>query len=136
MDSECRVSSHLDHECSIDGRVHREEILWWNPDERRRAQRPGPGILASMLEKLEERQASVLSLFSINITGAPSTTGTSKAIKTFEPPPLEHEVLASIPHDRNADAYYCPDENGWIILSKQTPPPTQPNGCYRESLRD
>ena len=136
MDSECRVSSHLDHELSIDGRVYREEIFWWNPDERRRGQRHGPGILASMLEG---RQASILSLFSINITEVPSTTATSNAIKTFEPPPLKHEILASIPRNRNADAYYCPDENGWIILSKQTPPPTQlnfPVGCHRESLGD
>ena len=135
MDSECRVSSHLDHEFSIDGRIHREEILWWNPEERTKGHRHGPGILASMLDG---RQASILSLFSINITRLPSKTGTSKVINTSESPPLEHEILASIPQDRNADAYYCPNENSWVILSKQTLS-TQPNfpfGCYRESLRD
>ena len=61
----------------IDGRVDHEEIDWWNPNEREKYNRPGPGILSPVLA--EEVHDPNHSLFSINVvssffTVTPSTS--------------------------------------------------------------
>ena len=115
-------SGRLEQEFTIDGRVTQEEALWWNPEERERHQRPGPGILAPILA--EELHNSNHSLFSVNITGSPSTAPLSvqrdasassiTASISETPPPSENEIRMSVPH---ANAYFCPKDNGWVILS-------------------
>ena len=120
-------SGHLDQEFMIDGRSDREEEQWWNPEERNRNQRPGSGILAPILA--EELHDSEHSLFYVNITGIPairypadpSILATSST--SASPPPSESELRTSIPHP---NAYYCPKDNGWVILSWKSssiPPP-------------
>lgn len=117
-------SGRFEQEFTIDGRSPREEEQWWNPEEKKRNQRPGPGLLAPILA--EELHNSNHSLFYVSITGMPSallpssqrdpavpgilaTSSTSDAS-----PPSESEVRTSIPHP---NAYYCPKDNGWVILA-------------------
>jgi ubiquitin carboxyl-terminal hydrolase 25/28 len=122
----------LEQEFTIDGRSTREEEQWWNPEERKKHQRPGPGFLAPILA--EELHDSNHSLFSVNITGMPSTVSSSHRDPAIpgilvQPstsdsiPPSEGELRTSIPHP---NAYYCPKDNGWVILSWKSssiPPP-------------
>ena len=119
-------SGRLEQEFTIDGRSNREEELWWNPEERKRTQRPGPGILAPIL--VEELHDSNHSLFSVHITAMPPTSSSSQRDLTApgilvtsstsdSPPPSESELRKSIPHP---NAYYCPKDNGWVILSWKT----------------
>lgn len=114
-------SGRLEQEFTIDGRVTQEEASWWNPEERERHRRPGPGFLAPILA--EELHNSNHSLFSVNITGSPSTTplsvqrdpsASSITASIDTPPPPENEIRMSIPHP---NAYFCPKDNGWVILS-------------------
>ena len=126
-------SGRLEQEFTIDGRSNREEEQWWNPEERKKNQRPGPGILAPILA--EELHDSNHSLFSVNIIGNPSTVPTASqkdlaapsilatSSTSDLPPPSESEIRTSIPHP---NAYYCPKDNGWVILSWKSssiPPP-------------
>ena len=123
-------SNRMDHDFIIDGRIPYEEIHWWNPEIRERNKRPGPGVLAPVLA--EELHDSNHSLFSVNVTG-PSIPPVSKELppvpkdNTVVPPtpsssqhpvdhspPTEEEVRTSVPHP---NAYYCPKDNGWVILS-------------------
>jgi ubiquitin carboxyl-terminal hydrolase 25/28 len=109
--------------CSmIDGRVDNEEIGWWDPNKREKCKRPGPGILPSVLaEKLHDPNHS---LFSINIVSLPVSTSSSYAsrdqlsLSTSDrptvPPPTTEEIRTAVPHP---DAYYCPEDNAWVILS-------------------
>ncbi len=117
-------SGRLEQEFTIDGRVTQEEALWWNPEERERHRRPGPGILAPILA--EELHNSNHSLFSVNITGSPwpaplsvqRDASASSIIPTApisdSPPPSENDIRMSIPHP---NAYFCPKDNSWVILS-------------------
>jgi ubiquitin carboxyl-terminal hydrolase 25/28 len=126
-------SGRLEQEYTIDGRSNQEEEHWWNPEERKRNQRPGPGILAPILA--EELHDSNHSLFSVNISGIPSAAPSSSqkdlatpsilatSSTSDSPPPSESEVRTSVPHP---NAYYCPKDNGWVILSWKSssiPPP-------------
>lgn len=136
--------SKQDSDLPIDGRVDREELNWWNPEERAKWKRPGPGMLAPMLaDELHEPNHS---LYSVNITNLPSAPSTNPPLTarpdqsssfTATPPqpphsavplsstpsfdssqgglyPSEEEIRTAIPHP---NAYYCPKENGWVILS-------------------
>lgn len=114
----------------IDGRVDREEANWWNPDEREKGKRPGAGILSPVLA--EELHDSNHSLFSINVVSPPAPTvlshappvkdqsSTGPSISSASPeqpsisPPTEEEIRTAVPHP---NAYYCPKDNGWVILS-------------------
>ena len=89
---------------------------------------PGPGLLPPFLaEQLHANH----SLFSVSITepdrrlsgqvlplslsahtsSSPDARATSR---TSLAPPTAEEVRTAVPHP---DAYYCPKENGWVILS-------------------
>jgi len=115
-------SSNIDQSHPIDGRSSYEETQWWNPIERTRNARPGSGVLAPILA--EELHDPNHSLFSVNIVSTPhyapvassndnSATSSSSSIEAA-PPPTDQETRMSIPHP---NAYYCPKDNGWVILS-------------------
>jgi ubiquitin carboxyl-terminal hydrolase 25/28 len=124
------TSNRIDHEFIIDGRSTHEETHWWNPELRERNKRPGPGVLAPVLA--EELHASNCSLFSVKVTvpsiaplppvpnskdrvAVPPTPSSSRLQYPIDhSPPTEEEVMASVPHP---NAYYCPKDNGWVILS-------------------
>ncbi|KAK2461522.1 hypothetical protein APHAL10511_005985 [Amanita phalloides] len=122
----------------IDGRSANEESNWWDPSVRQKFERPGPGMLPPVLaEDLHDPDHSV---FSVTVTSpnipfpspAASQTSTSSETKSIvsvsssrsdtsvhssvpiPPQPTEEEVRIAVPHP---NAYYCPKENGWIILS-------------------
>ncbi|KAF8899278.1 hypothetical protein BD779DRAFT_1607774 [Infundibulicybe gibba] len=90
---------------------------WWDASERERAQRPGPGMLPPVLA--DELHNPDHSLFS-DATPPPQPSATSSSnMPSSAPapifvPPTEEDVRTAVPHP---NAYYCPKENGWIILS-------------------
>ena len=125
-------------ELAIDGRRNFEEDNWWNPAERERANRPGPGMLPPVLaEHLHDTNHS---LFCVNVSSSNfmgqltsshsmssqghhrdiSISSTASSQSTVHepspnaPPPTEDEIRTSVPHP---NAHYCPRENGWVILS-------------------
>ena len=126
------TSNRMDHDFIIDGRITHEETHWWNPELRERNKRPGPGVLAPVLA--EELHDSNHSLFSVNIitlpliaplppvpnskdnAAVPPTPSSSSSLQhsVDHSPPTEEEVRTSVPHP---NAYYCPKDNGWVILS-------------------
>ena len=118
-----RLSNTSKLECfMIDGRVDHEEIDWWNPNEREKYNRPGPGILSPVLA--EELHDPNHSLFSINVVSPLVFTASDDQLST---PSSDHpkkitedENRAAVPHP---DAYYCPEDNGWVILSWKSSPP-------------
>ena len=99
----------------IDGRVDHEEIDWWNPNEREKYNRPGPGILSPVLA--EELHDPNHSLFSINVVPPLVFIASEDQLST---PSTEDEIRMAVPHP---DAYYCPKDNGWVILSWKSSPP-------------
>ncbi|KAL0565497.1 ubiquitin-specific protease ubp2 [Marasmius crinis-equi] len=132
------------YEVDIDGRDEAEEAVWWDPFERAKHSRPGPGMLPPILA--DELHNPDHTLFSVNATppdiqppassssseqpamqgtlnassppppGSVSSTSTSPtpASKVKAPPPTAEDVRTAVPH---ANSYYCPKENGWVILS-------------------
>lgn len=125
-------------EVAIDGRRNFEEDNWWNPAERERNNRPGPGMLPPILaEHLHDTNHS---LFCVNVSSSNfmgqltsshstsslghhrehSISSTASSQSTVHepspnaPPPTEDEIRTSVPHP---NAHYCPRENGWVILS-------------------
>jgi ubiquitin carboxyl-terminal hydrolase 25/28 len=125
--------NRTDPDFVIDGRVDYEETSWWNPIEREKSNRPGPGILSPVLA--EELHDSNHSLFSINIISPPAFTVLSHPPKDQLPsipasadhspvsPPTEDEIRTAVPHP---NAYYCPKDNGWVILSWKSSSVTPP----------
>jgi len=103
-----------------------EELVWWNPVVREQHQRPGPGILATVLqEKLHDGdhtlysvKASPPSSLASEPPPAPTTETQSAAVGPSTSAGLfakaEEEVRISVPHP---NAYYCPKENGWVLLA-------------------
>lgn len=124
-------SNRIDQNFNINGRSVYEENNWWDPEVRRRHNRPGPGLLAPVLA--EELHDPHHSLFSVNV-GAPQIGSSSHHAKdqssgsapqvsssplhsqhsANESAPSEEEIRMSVPHP---NAYYCPKDNGWVILS-------------------
>ena len=108
----------------IDGRVDHEEINWWNPNEREKYNRPGPGILSHVLA--EELHDPNHSLFSINVVpplvfiASEDQLSTPSSDHPKLSPSTEDEIRMVVPHP---DAYYCPKDNGWVILSWKSSPP-------------
>ncbi|KAF5368322.1 hypothetical protein D9758_002467 [Tetrapyrgos nigripes] len=123
----------------IDGREAVEEENWWDETERSRCNRPGPGMLPPVLA--DELHDATHSLFSVvttlpdiqpsahssaseplatgalNSSPAPSESSSSPSKKPRTPPPpppTAQEVQYAVPHP---NAYYCPKENGWVLLS-------------------
>lgn len=129
----------------IDGRDESEEKIWWDPQAATRSQRPGPGMLPTVLA--EHLHNPDHSLFSVSIKhpetrstlqapnsvasmdenaplstptrswSAPPTQSpapTTPATHVAHSPPTEDDVRTAVPHP---NAYYCPKEHGWVILS-------------------
>ncbi|KAF8641193.1 hypothetical protein AX17_000828 [Amanita inopinata Kibby_2008] len=132
------LSASKDTEIQIDGRSNYEELNWWDAAVRQNCQRPGPGMLPPVLS--DELHDADHSLFSVTVTPPniplPVTTPTSTETKPNPPiapsglsqddasassttiaasvQPTEEDVRTAVPHP---NAYYCPRENGWVILS-------------------
>lgn len=115
----------------ITGRQEHEENSWWDPNIRAANKRPGPGILPPVL--LEQLHDSDHSLFSVSVTSLdpsfrqifenPTPISSASSTNLYSSPPSDDEVRTSVPHP---NAYYCPRENGWVILIWKTsmmPPP-------------
>ncbi|KAF9489022.1 cysteine proteinase [Pleurotus eryngii] len=113
----------------IDGREPDEELNWWDPTVRKR---PGSGMLPPLLA--EELHNSDHTLYSVSVKPpdvkpaeqpvqpVPEPTASrsssppiarSSSSAPPPPPPTDDDVRTSVPHP---NAYYCPKENGWIIL--------------------
>ncbi|KAJ6520185.1 hypothetical protein C8R45DRAFT_808330 [Mycena sanguinolenta] len=116
----------------IDGRDLQEEESWWDPN-RNKDNRPGPGILPPLLSDILHNPDH--NLYSVTFsmpeltpppTSPPSSQSSPSNSSTTSPPqdtPSFDEVRASVPHP---DAYYCPTDNGWVILKwgyADHPPP-------------
>ncbi|KAK7063918.1 USP domain-containing protein [Favolaschia claudopus] len=116
----------------IDGRDLQEEANWWDPN-RDKDNRPGPGMLPPLLaDSLHNPEHNLYSISftapefppqaPANITPSNSSSGLSTSAAPPDPPSFQ-DILASVPHP---DAYYCPKDNGWIILQwgyADHPPP-------------
>ncbi|KAJ6532824.1 hypothetical protein B0H10DRAFT_158246, partial [Mycena sp. CBHHK59/15] len=107
-----------DNLVDIDGRDRHEEEHWWDPDVRQRKERPGRGILPPLLaDNLHDPEHT---LYSVSFTAPdiqPSPISQPPIAASSNPPldpPSFEEVRASAPHP---DAYYCPRDHGWIIIS-------------------
>ena len=119
----------------IDGRSTYEELNWWDPSVRQRFLRPGPGMLPPVLaEDLHDPEHSVFSVtvtspnipFPNPLSAQPSNSSETKlpisasssrtelSSTSLPPQPTEEDVRTAVPHP---NAYYCPKENGWVILS-------------------
>ena len=117
-------TNRTDQDFMIDGRVDHEETAWWNPNEREKFNRPGPGILSPVLA--EELHDPNHSLFSINVVSPPVFTvlshtskdqlssASSSSDRPTVQPPTEDEIRTAVPHP---NAYYCPKDNSWVLLS-------------------
>ncbi|EKM83956.1 hypothetical protein AGABI1DRAFT_67056 [Agaricus bisporus var. burnettii JB137-S8] len=104
---------------SINGRSEYEEKNWWDVGVRTSNKRPGAGVLPPVL--LEDVHDSEHSLFSINIIGPPHqpqentrTASPTPSVALHTSPPSLDEIRTSVPHP---NAYFCPRDNGWVILS-------------------
>ncbi|KAJ7109846.1 hypothetical protein C8R44DRAFT_883885 [Mycena epipterygia] len=118
----------------VDGRDRREEENWWDPN-RNTENRPGPGMLPPLLaDSLHNPEHTLFSVAftapdiqyqpSSNVQSSQSSSGSTSEPPPPPPdPPSFEEVRASAPHP---DAYYCPKDNGWVILIwgySDSPPP-------------
>ncbi|KAJ7754991.1 hypothetical protein DFH07DRAFT_496988 [Mycena maculata] len=105
----------------VDGRDRVEEEHWWD-SARHKVNRPGPGMLPPLLADTLHNPEHTL--FSVTFTApeiqpsatsqsSQSSSGSTSAALPPEPPSFD-EVRASRPHP---DAYYCPKDNGWVIMT-------------------
>ncbi|KAG6878955.1 hypothetical protein C0992_006310 [Termitomyces sp. T32_za158] len=132
------AKSHVD--VAVSGRDDYEEKHWWDPALRSKEARPGPGMIPTMLA--DELHDPDHSLFSVLVSNpdikpllVPSTDQSADQSSTNAwssaqpspscppatsttapppPPPTDSDVRTAVPHP---NAYYCPKENGWVILS-------------------
>jgi len=102
---------------NIDGRVEEEESNWWDPSVRQTHDRPGAGILPTLLENYLHNADHTL--FSVSASPPkvkprhpPSNSNPSISHPPVNPPSAD-DVRGSIPHP---NAYYCRRHNGWILL--------------------
>ncbi|KAJ7597723.1 hypothetical protein C8J56DRAFT_920783 [Mycena floridula] len=118
---------------SIDGRMTSEEESWWDSTSWGVRTRPGPGILAPLVaEDLPDhafyKVTPVAPESRVTVPAAPtdenppssslgrqdsSPTPSQKPRGPPPPPPSEEELQNAVPHPY---AYFCPKENGWILL--------------------
>ncbi|KAF7303125.1 USP domain-containing protein [Mycena kentingensis (nom. inval.)] len=102
----------------IDGRDTEEEDHWWDVKNRLGLRdRPGKGMLPPMLA--EELHSSDHTLYSVSFPNVDIEPTSFSPSSKAEPgnasdAPKIQEVQASLPHP---EAYYCPKDNGWVILS-------------------
>ena len=124
----------------IDGTDDEEEKNWWNPIVREKHKRPGPGVLAPILEELLHNVEHTL--FYVKVTppdlarhdsapgssagSSPSTSidrsyssqsmnaspQSSSSLSSSSPPSAE-DLINAVPHP---NAFYCRKHNGWVIL--------------------
>jgi len=102
---------------NIDGRAEEEELNWWDPSVRQAHNRPGLGILPTLLENYLHNADHTL--FSVSASPPevkprhrPSESHSSISHPPVNPPSAD-EVRRSIPHP---NAYYCRRHNGWVLL--------------------
>lgn len=119
-----QTSSKVD----IDGRDADEEERWWDADLRAQSKRPGPGMLPPLLSDLLHNPEHTLYSISASPPAARnshshSNSATSITASSSSPPqsqapthhpPTAEEVRMAVPH---ANAYYCKEHNGWVLLS-------------------
>ncbi|KAJ7150387.1 hypothetical protein C8R46DRAFT_502972 [Mycena filopes] len=114
----------------IDGRDFSEETKWWDLDQIRK--RPGPGMLPPFLADSLHNPDHTLYAVTFTNPDIPTTSasppssqssGTPSAPPPAPPdPPTYKDICSSVPHP---DAYYCPKDNGWVIVQwgyADTPP--------------
>ncbi|KAG6840763.1 hypothetical protein C0991_004548 [Blastosporella zonata] len=131
---------------TINGRNDYEEMHWWDPALRDEEMRPGPGMIPTVLaEALHDPDHSLFSVHvnmpDIKVPSAPpapapssesdpqpssssparnawqsssSPAPSTSTTAASPPPPTDSDVRTAVPHP---NAYYCPKENGWVILS-------------------
>jgi ubiquitin carboxyl-terminal hydrolase 25/28 len=99
---------------NIDGRVEEEELRWWDPSVRQTHNRPGQGILPTLLENYLHNADHTL--FSVSAS-PPEVKPRHRSSESISHPPVNppsaDEVRRSIPHP---NAYYCRKHNGWVLL--------------------
>jgi len=99
---------------NIDGRAEEEELNWWDPSVRQTHNRPGAGILPTLLESYLHNAEHTL--FSVSAS-PPEVKPRHRSSESISHPPINppsaDEVRRSIPHP---NAYYCRKHNGWVLL--------------------
>ncbi|KAF7307239.1 USP domain-containing protein [Mycena indigotica] len=97
----------------IDGRNLYEEEKWWDPWSQA-SDKPGAGVLPPMLA--DELHSPEHTLYSVTFSNTPGQLRTSGTVQpSTENAPTDVEIRSSTtPHP---DAYYCPKDHGWVILS-------------------
>ena len=101
---------------NIDGRVEEEESNWWDPSVRQTHNRPGPGILPTLLEDyLHKADHTLFSVSASPPEVKPRHRSPESYPSTSPPanPPSADDVRRSIPHP---NAYYCRRHSGWVLL--------------------
>lgn len=102
---------------NINGRAEEEELNWWDPSVRQTHNRPGPGMLPTLLENcLHNADHTLFSVSASPPEVKPRQRSSEPHSSTPHPtvnPPSADEVRRSIPHP---NAYYCRRHNGWVLL--------------------
>ena len=104
---------------NIDGRVEEEESNWWDPSVRQTHNRPGAGILPTLLEHYLHNADHTL--FSVSAS-PPEVRGRHRSSESHPPifnPPSADDVRRSIPHP---NAYYCRRHNAGFFYCGNLPP--------------
>nr|GAT59850.1 predicted protein [Mycena chlorophos] len=97
----------------IDGRNYYEEDRWYEPG--RYNDRPGRGILPPVLaDELHSPEHSLYEVIFPTTDIQPGSTHSAASTPNVPDAPTGPEIRASIPHP---DAYYCPKDHGWVIMS-------------------
>jgi len=97
----------------IDDRVEEEESNWWNPSVRQTHNRPGVGILPTLLESYLHNADHTLFSVSASPPEVKPRHRSSESHPPISNPPSADDVRRSIPHP---NAYYCRKHNGWVLL--------------------
>lgn len=102
---------------NIDGRVEEEELNWWDSSVRQTHNRPGSGILPTLLENYLHNADHTLFSVSASPPDVKLKHRSSESHSSISQPPINppspDEVRRSIPHP---NAYYCRKHNGWVLL--------------------
>ena len=102
---------------NIDGRTEEEESNWWDPTARQTHNRPGPGILPTLLENYLHNADHTLFSVSASPPEVKPRHRSSESHPSISHPPVNppsaDDVRRSIPHP---NAYYCRRHNGWVLL--------------------
>lgn len=118
----------LDNVFNISMRNDHEETMWWNPQEREKFNRPGPGFLPAVLT--DTLHSPDYLLYSVKLKqpeqALPADNPAATAVATAPQPPSNqappaqtadvdsrNETMKGLPHP---GAYFCPNNNGWYIL--------------------